>query len=148
MPAPAEVQAATLERFIEGWSGWTPEGFLASWTSDCTTKTLPFSAGVETRTREESERIFPLMMSCLTNFQLRVHNVVHDPAQGKAAVYAVSKADTPFGPYNNEHAIFLWFDNSGEKVQKIEEMFDDVAMKDFLPKFEKYLAHQKDQAQA
>jgi hypothetical protein len=52
----------------------------------------------------------------------------------------VSKADTPFGPYTNEHALFLWFDETGEKVQRIEEMFDESAMKDFQPKFEKYLA--------
>lgn len=67
-------------------------------------------------------------------------------AQGKAAIYAIAKADTLLGPYNNEHALFLWLDESGEKVEKIEEMFDDAAMKDFLPKFEQYVAQQKAQA--
>ena len=68
--------------------------------------------------------------------------------QGKAVIYAVTKADTPFGPYNNEHSLFLWFDETGENVQKIEEMFDAVVMKDFLPKLEQYVAQQKAQAEA
>lgn len=73
---------------------------------------------------------------------MTIHNVIHDAAQGKAAIYAMTKADSPLGPYNNEHALFLWFDESGEKVNKIEEMFDGVFMKDFLPKLQHYMAQQ------
>jgi len=70
MPAAAEVQAATLEKFIKGWSGWTPETFLASWTDDCTTKTLPFSSKIPARTRADTEQVFPMLMSFITNFQV------------------------------------------------------------------------------
>ncbi|KAH8653813.1 hypothetical protein BX600DRAFT_440865 [Xylariales sp. PMI_506] len=142
MLAPADVQATTLQRFINGWKGWTPEGFLASWTHDCTQQTLPFSLAAPIRSRADSESIFPMMMSFISDFQLEIHNVVHDVTRGKAAIYAISNATTPFGPYRNEHALFLWFDESGEKVQRIEEMFDDAAMRDFQPKFEKYIAQQ------
>jgi hypothetical protein len=69
-------------------------------------------------------------------------------ARGNAAIYALTKADSPFGPYSNEHALFLWFDKSGEKVQKIEELFDTVVMKTFLPKIEQYVAQQKAAAKA
>lgn len=71
-----------------------------------------------------------------------MHNIVHDAAQSKAAIYAFTKADTPFGPFSNEHAVFLWFDESGKYVEKIEEMFDAVAMKEFLPKISQYVAQQ------
>lgn len=71
MPGSAEVQAETLQKFIAGWSGWTPEGFLASWHDQCTTKTLPFSLGVPIRTRAQTENVFPIMMSFVTNFQVR-----------------------------------------------------------------------------
>lgn len=77
--------------------------------------------------------------------QLKIHNIVHDTARGKAVIYALTKADTPVGPYSNEHALFIWFDESGKKVQKIEEMFDSVVMKDILPKLEKYKAEQQAQ---
>lgn len=78
-----------------------------------------------------------------TNEQLTIHNVVHDTTYDKAVIYAFAEADTPFGPYHNEHALFLWFDESGEKVKKIEEMFDTVVMKDILPKINAYVARLK-----
>lgn len=63
-----------------------------------------------------------------------MHNIVHDAANGKACIYALTKADAPWGPYSNEHALFLWFDETGEKVTKIEELFDTVVMADVMPK--------------
>jgi hypothetical protein len=70
MSPKAEVQAATVEKFIEGWRGWTPEGFLATWSEDCQQKTLPFSFGVPIRTRAHCEQIFPVLMSVLSNFEV------------------------------------------------------------------------------
>lgn len=70
MPAAPEVQRATLERFIQGWSGWTPDGFLANWSDDCTQTTLPFTSGVPIRTRAHTVVLFPKLMSTLTNFQV------------------------------------------------------------------------------
>ena len=58
----------------------------------------------------------------------------------------MTEADTPFGPYKNEQAVFLWFNEEG-KVGKIEEMFDSAFMNDFLPKFQQYVA-QESQEQA
>ena len=73
MPAAAEIQAATLEQFIKGWSGWTPDGFLASWSDDCTQITLPFSSGMKHRTRKDTQVLFPKLMSILTHFQVSEH---------------------------------------------------------------------------
>ncbi len=170
MPSSAEVQAATLEKFIEGWRKWTPEGFLDSWSEDCTQQNLPFSSNVPVKTRADAEKLFPILMSLMTNFQvsgriivadpgitrilahvnrqIEIHNIVRDPAQRKAVIYALTKADTPFGPYANEHSLFVWFDETGEKVQKIEEMFDAIVMQNFLPKLEKYKAEQMALAEA
>ncbi|GIJ84898.1 hypothetical protein Asppvi_003749 [Aspergillus pseudoviridinutans] len=68
MPAPAEVQATTLEKFIQGWAGWAPDGFLANWSEDCTQKTLPFSSGVPVRTCPDTEQLFPVLMFLVSNF--------------------------------------------------------------------------------
>ncbi|KAL2137547.1 hypothetical protein VTI28DRAFT_9124 [Corynascus sepedonium] len=136
----AAAQAATLDKFIKGWSSWTPEGFLATWADGCTQQNLPFSSKVPIKTRPDVEHLFPHLMSILTNFEFKVHNVVHDVAAGKACIYALTKADAPWGPYSNEHALFLWFDESGEKVTKIEELFDNVVMNDVLPRIHQELA--------
>ena len=79
----------------------------------------------------------------MANVQLTVHNIVHDVPQGQSVIYALTKAQLPFGPYRNEHALFLWFNESRTEVVKIEEMFDAVVMKEVLPKLDQYIAQQK-----
>ena len=49
------------------------------------------------------------------------------------------KADTEFGPYINEQAVFIEFDGSGEKVSKIEEMNDTAFRTEFDPKYYKHI---------
>jgi hypothetical protein len=71
MPAPAEVQAATLKKFIQGWSKWTPEDFLATWSDDLTFTTLPFSYGKPTRERAQLEPRYLMLMSTLTNYKVK-----------------------------------------------------------------------------
>jgi hypothetical protein len=66
----AEVQAATLDKFIQGWAGWTPEGFLATWADGCTQQNLPFSSKSEVKTHAHVEHLFPVLMSILTNFEV------------------------------------------------------------------------------
>lgn len=68
-----------------------------------------------------------------------MHNVVHDSANSKAAIYALVKADTDFGPYENEQAVFIAFDESGEKVSKIEEMNDTAFRQAWDPKYYEHI---------
>ena len=69
-------------------------------------------------------------------------------ANSKACIYALAKADAPWGPYQNEHALFVWFDESGEKVNKIEELFDTVVMNEVLPKIHAVVGRMKAAAAA
>lgn len=70
MHATAEVQAATLEKFIDGWRKWTSDDFLASWSQDCTQRALPFKPDKPARPRVELEPLFGMLMSTLTNFRV------------------------------------------------------------------------------
>jgi len=69
MPAPAHIQAATLEKFIAGWKKWTPEDWMATWSADCKQRMLPFSLGVPLRSRAEVQVILPKLMEILTNYE-------------------------------------------------------------------------------
>lgn len=71
MPAASEIQAATLQKYIDGWRGWTVDGFLASWSQNCTQQALPFSSGKPLLQRAEAERLFPHLMSVMTDFQVQ-----------------------------------------------------------------------------
>ena len=73
MSATAEIQAATLQEFIQGWRKFTPEDFLVSWSNDCTQMALPLSPEKPVRSRPELEHLFPILMSTLTNFQASEH---------------------------------------------------------------------------
>ena len=70
MPAAREVQAETLQKYIDGWSGWTVDGFLASWSEDCTQQSLPFSSGKPLLSRAQAEQLFPHLMSVMTDFKV------------------------------------------------------------------------------
>jgi hypothetical protein len=74
---------------------------------------------------------------------LTVHEIVHDSARNKAAIYCLSKGDTPFGPWNVEYATFLTFNEAGDKVARCEEMIDPSFMKEFMPRFEEYMREQQ-----
>lgn len=69
-----------------------------------------------------------------------VHNIIHGLANEKAVTYALTSANTPLRPYQNEHALLLWFDEYGKGVEKAEEMIDGIFMKESMLKLEKDLA--------
>ncbi|QIW99248.1 hypothetical protein AMS68_004766 [Peltaster fructicola] len=135
----AQTQAATLDKFIQGWSSWTPEPMLAVETADCTQTALPFSMGHPPRSKAEVEFMLPKLMKTVQDYKLTIHNVVHDTANRKAAVYAISHGNTDFGEWTNEYAVFVWFTEDGTRISKIEEMVDSAFMKDFMPKFQRHL---------
>jgi hypothetical protein len=70
MPAPAEVQAATLHKFIAGWKEFTPESWMATWSEDCTQKMLPLSLGIPARSRTEVLGILPKLIGILKNYKV------------------------------------------------------------------------------
>lgn len=65
---------------------------------------------------------------------------MHDVTRGKASIFAVSSGDTSFGDFTNEYAVFIEFDETGEKITKLDEMMDSAFLMKFFPNFKKYLA--------
>ncbi|ORY69634.1 uncharacterized protein BCR38DRAFT_333345 [Pseudomassariella vexata] len=145
MAATAQIQAATLEKFIAGWKKWTPEDMMAVWSDDCEQRMLPFSLGVPPRSRAEVKVILPKLIEVLTNFELEVYQVIHDAAKSKAVIYATTRADTPFGEFKctNEYAVFVTFTEDGKQINRMEEMVDTAFYQEFFPKFQKYLSEQR-----
>lgn len=70
MPAPLHIQAATLDRYIEGWKHFTAESWMATWSHDCQQKMLPFTLGIPSRSRAEVEIFLPKLMSVLKNYKV------------------------------------------------------------------------------
>ncbi|KAJ5600238.1 hypothetical protein N7450_001305 [Penicillium hetheringtonii] len=145
MPSPAHIQAATLQKFLAGWKKFTAEEWMATWSTDSRQKLLPFSLGVPSRSRTEVQQVLPKLIGVLNNYEMEIHEVVHDASKGKAAVYIISKADTPFEgnfKWTNEYAVFLTFTEDGQEICKMEEMVDTAFYQEFSPRFQKYLTEQ------
>ena len=77
MPAPADVQRATLDRFIAGWSNWSAAEMVEPWTEDCTQVTLPFSLNHPPRTRAQVEVTLPLLQKVVTGYEVSKNTTVH-----------------------------------------------------------------------
>ncbi|KAJ9142412.1 hypothetical protein NKR23_g7288 [Pleurostoma richardsiae] len=147
MAATADIQAETLERFIEGWKAWTPESLTLTWSEDFQQRLLPYSLGVPPRSRAEAAWAVARLVEVLSNYKFEVINVVHDVAKGKAVVYAKSFADTSFGDFKwaNEYAFFVTFTEDGKHICAMDEMVDTEFFKEFFPKFQGYLSKQGDE---
>ncbi|KKA17950.1 hypothetical protein T310_8109 [Rasamsonia emersonii CBS 393.64] len=139
MPAPAHVQAATLQRFLDAWKKWDAEEWLAVFADDFTQVTLPFGLGIPPRPRAQVEQVLPALVATVKSYELTVHHVIHDVEKNKAAVYASSKGALPWGPWELEYSVFITFSEAGDKVARLEEMMDSAFLRDFGPKFGQYL---------
>ena len=70
MPGPVDVQRATLDRFIAGWSNWSAAEMVETWTDDCTQSTLPSTLGHPPRSRSEVLVVLPLLQKLVTDYKV------------------------------------------------------------------------------
>lgn len=47
------------------------------------------------------------------------------------------------GPWNNEYAVFFEFDETCEKLTRVDEIMDSNFVKDFFPKFMQHMAEKR-----
>lgn len=71
MPAPAHVQAATLQRFLDAWKKWDAEEWLAVFADDFTQVTLPFGLGIPPRPRAQVEQVLPALVATVKSYEVR-----------------------------------------------------------------------------
>ncbi|KAH8703355.1 hypothetical protein BGW36DRAFT_422918 [Talaromyces proteolyticus] len=139
MPAAACVQAATLQRFLNAWANWDAQEHLSIFTDDFSQRTLPARLGIPTRSREQVEHTLPILISTVKSYHLTVNHIVHDIERNKAAIYALSKGELPWGPWEMEYSVFITFSEAGDQVAALEEMMDSAVLQEFAPKFAQHM---------
>ena len=71
MPAPAHIQAATLEKFLTAWRNQAVKDTIALWSDDFKQQLLPSSLGLHSQVRAEAEMVYPKLMGSLRNWKVR-----------------------------------------------------------------------------
>ncbi|KAG6116499.1 hypothetical protein E4U13_001830 [Claviceps humidiphila] len=69
MPAPVEIQKATLSKFIDAWERWNADDFIGLWSDSFTFKVLPFSDEKPTRPRDKIGPMYRNFIGTLTNYK-------------------------------------------------------------------------------
>ncbi|KAH0594815.1 hypothetical protein MHUMG1_07650 [Metarhizium humberi] len=120
----ASLQAATIDRFVEGWKINSGEAWTELWADGCTNTILPFSLNCAPMSK--AHVLGSKHFGNVSNWKLEVYEVLHDTAKGKSAVYATSSADTRFGNFkwSQEYAAFITLTEDRMKIGHITEMVD------------------------
>ncbi|KAG6182130.1 hypothetical protein E4U36_003534 [Claviceps purpurea] len=69
MPAPVEIQQATLSKFIDAWERWNADDFIGLWSDSFTFQVLPFSDGKPIRPRDIIAPMYRNFIETLTNYK-------------------------------------------------------------------------------
>lgn len=69
----ANIQAATLERFLAGWKKFTPQSWTELWSEDFVQQMLPFTLGVPPQSRAQALARLTKLMETLKNYQVVTH---------------------------------------------------------------------------
>jgi len=82
MPGSRDIQAATLQKFIDGWKKWNAEEWMSTFADDFTQVTLPFQLGVPNRTRTQVDHILPALIATVQSYEVRGTIVIVDLGVG------------------------------------------------------------------
>lgn len=72
MPAPADIQAATLNKFLAAWREGSAPDTMALWSDDFKQRSLPLSLGESSfRSRDQAALFYPVLVENLRNWEVR-----------------------------------------------------------------------------
>ena len=112
---------------------------MAPLADDCIHQFLPKSLGRAPRNNEEYRQYFTTVSPTFRDFHAWSDNEIYDVPARKAAVHMYSSATSPIGPYGNEYAIYITFNEDGTKVKVIEEMVDTAYSSRFFGELRAYV---------
>ncbi|KAJ5306863.1 hypothetical protein N7508_005878 [Penicillium antarcticum] len=142
MPSVAENQIRTAKDLFEGYNEYTADAVLRSRADNCVHYILPTSLNRPSKTNEEYREFFGPLQKVMHRFETTIHRIVNDPENHCAAVHASGIGESPVAEYKNEYAFFLEFNETGDKITKIEEFVDAAFSKNFLAKVLEWQAKQ------
>ncbi|ROV88143.1 hypothetical protein VMCG_10430 [Cytospora schulzeri] len=139
MPSMSKRREVAIE-VIESYRSWNIERIMAYRTDDCTQLVIPRSLNREPKDNASYRKYFASIMPAFQDFQPKIHELVEDEQGNKVMMWVSSKAQSLIGPYGNEYTILLYFNEDGDKVNKIVEFVDSAYAKDFFTRLGAHMA--------
>jgi len=116
------VQRRTATAFIQAFNEGDIPGIMSLRASDCVQQILPEPLGHPPhdnktfRTRMESSRI------AFAKYEICINSMIEDAANRRIWMHLSARGDLKAGTeYRNEYVWMLRFDESGEKIQRVDE---------------------------
>ncbi|KAK4894719.1 hypothetical protein LTR27_007107 [Elasticomyces elasticus] len=120
----------TTQQTIDGFRKWDIDAIMAPRAENCTYQALPKSLGLPPHNNKDYPRRSQLSL------QVEVHTILHDAEAKKSMIHGFSTATSPAGPYRMELCLMMSFNETGDKVVKMEEMFDSAYYGDLMSKLQ------------
>lgn len=165
----------TAVEVMDAYKAWDIERVMAYRTEDCTQLVVPstflplslvfcyldtllpppgprlMEDSVESLDRPAMDnatfrKYFGGMMPLFKNFTPTVHQLVEDEKANTIAIWCSSTADTIIGPYGNEYMLLLFFNEAGDKVEKVIEFVDTEYSKSFFGRLRAHLEQKEVEA--
>lgn len=76
MTVNVEAQRATLDKFIDAWKRSSAVDMVATWSDDCTQRTLPSSLGHAARNRTEVMATLPMLQKAVRDYEVRLWTIL------------------------------------------------------------------------
>lgn len=70
MAPSGEVQAETLQKFLDAWAAWDFDAWRQTFDENFTQVTMPFNMNVPERTLEEVEHALPKLMEMVDDYEV------------------------------------------------------------------------------
>ncbi|KAK3684537.1 hypothetical protein LTR37_020179 [Vermiconidia calcicola] len=138
----------TTQATIDGYRKFEIDAIMAPRADDCVYEALPKSMGAPALDNESYREFFSTQVIPLfEDFKVVVDSLIYDAEARKSVLYGRSTAISPVGPYDMELCLILSFNEMGEKVVRMQEMFDSATYTSFMAKVKQYAEAQGGEAQ-
>ncbi|KAH8684261.1 hypothetical protein BGZ60DRAFT_397154 [Tricladium varicosporioides] len=138
----SERRKTTLQA-IKSYDDWKIEEILAWRSEKCTHEILPKSLNQPTMSNTLYKAYFSGIMPFFRDFKLQINDIIEDEKENKIVIWAQSTAVTDLGPYANEYMLVLYFNESGEKVDRFLEFVDSASSRESMVALMKYIAEKQ-----
>ncbi|KAI3324031.1 hypothetical protein HD806DRAFT_496263 [Xylariaceae sp. AK1471] len=126
----------TANLWARCYDEWTVESALRLRTPNCTHQIHPASLKRPCMTNADLAAFFASVQKLYQNYKITVRDAetLVDVDNRSVVLHADGTADTILGPFRNEYIFIVKMDETGSRIQHVDEFVDSAAVVDLVPR--------------